>query len=126
MCRRFHDRVRVRDGGGKPHGGHQRQIRCVIDDAGALQGVQFQAFGEPLQHLSFDLATGVLSFDTGDSPLLGLGEGGEANAPLGRAVIGGLAFSTNAALMFVPVVFSMLHKKRDAKGVVLPETVNVH
>jgi multidrug efflux pump subunit AcrB len=57
---------------------------------------------------------------------LGLGEGGEANAPLGRAVIGGLAFSTIATLMFVPVVFSMLHKKRDAKGVVLPETVNVH
>jgi len=57
---------------------------------------------------------------------LGLGEGGEANAPLGRAVIGGLAFSTVATLMFVPVVFSMLHKKRDAKGVVLSETTNAH
>jgi multidrug efflux pump subunit AcrB len=57
---------------------------------------------------------------------LGLGEGGEANAPLGRAVIGGLAFSTVATLMFVPVVFSMLHKKRDAKGVVLSETANAH
>ncbi len=44
---------------------------------------------------------------------LGLGEGGEQNAPLGRAVIGGLMFSTIATLMFVPVVFSMVHKKQD-------------
>ena len=47
---------------------------------------------------------------------LGLGEGGEANAPLGRAVIGGLAFSTIATLMFVPVVFSMVHKMQPAKA----------
>ena len=39
----------------------------------------------------------------------GLGEGGEQNAPLGRAVIGGLVFATGATLMFVPVVFSMIH-----------------
>jgi CzcA family heavy metal efflux pump len=39
----------------------------------------------------------------------GLGEGGEQNAPLGRAVIGGLVFATCATLMFVPVVFSMVH-----------------
>jgi multidrug efflux pump subunit AcrB len=45
---------------------------------------------------------------------LGLGEGGEQNAPLGRAVIGGLIFATVATLMFVPVVFSMVHKKREA------------
>ena len=38
---------------------------------------------------------------------LGLGEGGEQNAPLGRAVIGGLMFATVATLMFVPVVFSL-------------------
>jgi CzcA family heavy metal efflux pump len=44
---------------------------------------------------------------------LGLGEGGEQNAPLGRAVIGGLMFSTIATLMFVPVVFSMVHKMRE-------------
>jgi multidrug efflux pump subunit AcrB len=43
---------------------------------------------------------------------LGLGEGGEQNAPLGRAVIGGLIFATIATLMFVPVVFSMVHKKQ--------------
>jgi multidrug efflux pump subunit AcrB len=42
---------------------------------------------------------------------LGLGEGGEQNAPLGRAVIGGLAFATVATLVFVPVVFSIVHRK---------------
>jgi multidrug efflux pump subunit AcrB len=58
---------------------------------------------------------------------LGLGEGGEANAPLGRAVIGGLTFSTVATLMFVPVVFSMLHKKQAAKAVIPSEKKeNVH
>jgi multidrug efflux pump subunit AcrB len=43
---------------------------------------------------------------------LGLGEGGEQNAPLGRAVIGGLAFATCATLMFVPVVFSLVHGRK--------------
>jgi multidrug efflux pump subunit AcrB len=43
---------------------------------------------------------------------LGLGEGGEQNAPLGRAVIGGLIFATVATLLFVPTVFSMLHRRR--------------
>ena len=52
---------------------------------------------------------------------LGLGEGGEQNAPLGRAVIGGLMFSTIATLMFVPVVFSMVHKKQEpASAEVVP------
>jgi len=41
---------------------------------------------------------------------LGLGEGGEQNAPLGRAVIGGLIFATIATLIFVPVVFSVIHR----------------
>jgi len=42
---------------------------------------------------------------------LGLGEGGEQNAPLGRAVIGGLVFATIATLFFVPVIFSFMHRK---------------
>ena len=42
---------------------------------------------------------------------MGLGEGGEQNAPLGRAVIGGLLVATFATLMFVPVVFSVAHRK---------------
>jgi len=41
---------------------------------------------------------------------LALGEGGEQNAPLGRAVIGGLVVATVATLFFVPVVFSLLHR----------------
>jgi len=44
---------------------------------------------------------------------LGLGDGGEQNAPLGRAVIGGLLCATVATLVFVPAVFSLLHKKRS-------------
>ena len=43
---------------------------------------------------------------------LGLGEGGEQNAPLGRAVIGGLIFATLATLFFVPVFFSFVHSLR--------------
>jgi multidrug efflux pump subunit AcrB len=43
---------------------------------------------------------------------LGLGEGGEQNAPLGRAVVGGLILATIATLIFVPVVFSLLHTQR--------------
>jgi multidrug efflux pump subunit AcrB len=42
---------------------------------------------------------------------LGLGEGGEQNAPLGRAVIGGLLLATVATLIFVPTVFSLLHRR---------------
>jgi multidrug efflux pump subunit AcrB len=42
---------------------------------------------------------------------LGVGEGGEQNAPLGRAVIGGLLFATVATLLFVPVVFSLVHRR---------------
>jgi len=46
---------------------------------------------------------------------LGLGEGGEQNAPLGRAVIGGLLFATVATLFFVPSIFAMIHSYREAK-----------
>jgi multidrug efflux pump subunit AcrB len=42
---------------------------------------------------------------------LGLGDGGEENAPLGRAVIGGLICATMATLIFVPSVFAFLHSK---------------
>jgi multidrug efflux pump subunit AcrB len=46
---------------------------------------------------------------------LGLGEGGEQNAPLGRAVIGGLLLATAATLFFVPTFFSLLHRRRTAR-----------
>jgi multidrug efflux pump subunit AcrB len=45
---------------------------------------------------------------------LGLGEGGEQNAPLGRAVIGGLMFATVATLFFVPSVFSLMHRRSES------------
>ena len=65
----------------------------------------------------------ALAMIIGMAPMaLGLGEGGEQNAPLGRAVIGGLIFATIATLMFVPVVFSMVHKKQGAKAAAAPET----
>jgi len=47
---------------------------------------------------------------------LGLGEGGEQNAPLGRAVIGGLIFATMATLIFVPVVFALAHESDHSKN----------
>jgi multidrug efflux pump subunit AcrB len=46
---------------------------------------------------------------------LGLGSGGEQNAPLGRAVIGGLLFATVSTLFFVPTIFSVLHGRRERR-----------
>jgi multidrug efflux pump subunit AcrB len=46
---------------------------------------------------------------------LAMGEGGEQNAPLGRAVIGGLVFATIATLMFVPVVFTIVHGRKQSQ-----------
>jgi len=55
----------------------------------------------------------ALAMIIGMAPMaLGLGEGGEQNAPLGRAVIGGLVFATIATLVFVPVVFSLAHRRK--------------
>ncbi len=69
----------------------------------------------------------ALAMIIGMAPMaLGLGEGGEQNAPLGRAVVGGLIFATMATLMFVPVVFSMVHKKQGAKAAAAPETPHAH
>ena len=53
---------------------------------------------------------------------LGLGDGGEQNAPLGRAVIGGLIFATVATLFFVPTVFSIIHGRAAARALHSPET----
>jgi len=65
----------------------------------------------------------ALAMIIGMAPMaLGLGEGGEQNAPLGRAVIGGLVFATIATLMFVPVVFSLAHGRRAPASVPAPTT----
>ena len=56
----------------------------------------------------------ALAMIIGMAPMaLGLGEAGEQNAPLGRAVVGGLIFATIATLMFVPVVFSLVHRREN-------------
>ncbi|HEY2070653.1 MAG TPA: efflux RND transporter permease subunit [Rhizomicrobium sp.] len=68
----------------------------------------------------------ALAMIIGMAPMaLGLGEGGEQNAPLGRAVIGGLIFATCATLVFVPVVFSIVHGRKTpepARGSAAPGT----
>lgn len=57
------------------------------------------------------VAMTALAMIIGMMPMsLGLGEGGEQNAPLGRAVIGGLVLATVATLVFVPIVFSFMHR----------------
>ena len=67
----------------------------------------------------------ALAMILGMAPMaLGLGEGGEQNAPLGRAVIGGLIFATSATLLFVPVIFSLLHRKRAVPDAPTSSTVS--
>ncbi len=59
----------------------------------------------------------ALAMIIGMAPMaLGLGDGGEQNAPLGRAVIGGLMFATCASLIFVPVMFAIAHFKKAPHG----------
>ena len=56
---------------------------------------------------------------------LGAGDGGEQNAPLGRAVIGGLMFATVATLIFVPAVFALLHSsKREDDSATAPDSLS--
>src|SRR4051812_29658563 len=59
----------------------------------------------PVLMTAFAMIVGMLPM------ALGAGEGGEQNAPLGRAVIGGLLFATVSTLFFVPVLFASLHRK---------------
>ena len=59
----------------------------------------------------------ALAMIIGMAPMaFGLGEGGEQNAPLGRAVIGGLICATIATLFFVPTIFALVHRKGEAKA----------
>ena len=58
----------------------------------------------------------ALAMTIGMVPMaLGLGDGGEQNAPLGRAVIGGLIFATVSTLFFVPTLFSVIHGYRQRR-----------
>jgi multidrug efflux pump subunit AcrB len=57
---------------------------------------------------------------------LGMGDGGEQNAPLGRAVIGGLLFATVSTLLFVPTFFSLLHgmRQRNTSAEITPAEIS--
>jgi multidrug efflux pump subunit AcrB len=57
---------------------------------------------------------------------LGLGEGGEQNAPLGRAVIGGLTVATVSTLLFVPVVYSLLRRRPPSRHVEVEQEIERH
>lgn len=64
----------------------------------------------------------ALAMIIGMAPMaFGIGEGGEQNAPLGRAVIGGLIVATCASLVFVPTVFAMIHARRPAARAAHPQ-----
>ncbi|HZF25705.1 MAG TPA: efflux RND transporter permease subunit [Steroidobacteraceae bacterium] len=78
--------------------------------AGALQAAIEAGFTRfrPVLMTALAMIIGMLPM------ALGLGEGGEQNAPLGRAVIGGLLFATVATLFFVPVVFARFHGRGEA------------
>ena len=69
----------------------------------------------------------ALAMIIGMTPMaFGLGEGGEQNAPLGRAVIGGLIFATAATLFLVPVIFSIVHRRTQAVNAPSPVAGDPH
>ncbi|WP_109370546.1 MULTISPECIES: efflux RND transporter permease subunit [unclassified Massilia] len=83
----------------------RERLEVLGDAAAAALEAGFVRF-RPVLMTALAMVIGMLPM------ALGLGEGGEQNAPLGRAVIGGLVFSTIATLVFVPVVFSLVHGRR--------------
>jgi multidrug efflux pump subunit AcrB len=86
-----------------------REGRTALDAAIAAGHTRLR----PVIMTAFAMIIGMLPM------ALGLGEGGEQNAPLGRAVIGGLLVATVATLFFVPVVFSLIRRNsrpRPANG----------
>jgi CzcA family heavy metal efflux pump len=83
---------------------HMAQEQTSAADAAVEAG--FRRF-RPVLMTALAMMIGMLPM------ALGLGEGGEQNAPLGRAVIGGLLFATTATLIFVPMVFTMIHGRRQ-------------
>ena len=62
----------------------------------------------PIIMTAFAMIVGMLPM------ALGLGEGGEQNAPLARAVIGGLGVATFATLFFVPLMFNLIHSRNSS------------
>jgi multidrug efflux pump subunit AcrB len=88
----------------------RERLEVLGDAAAAALEAGFVRF-RPVLMTALAMVIGMLPM------ALGLGEGGEQNAPLGRAVIGGLVFSTIATLVFVPVVFSLVHGRAQRRAV---------
>jgi multidrug efflux pump subunit AcrB len=96
----------------------ERLEESVGDAPGAALAAGFTRF-RPVIMTALAMIIGMVPM------ALGLGDGGEQNAPLGRAVIGGLLLATVSTLFFVPTFFSVLHGRRAKKGhagSTLPET----
>jgi CzcA family heavy metal efflux pump len=87
----------------------RERLEVLGDAAAAALEAGFVRF-RPVLMTALAMVIGMLPM------ALGLGEGGEQNAPLGRAVIGGLVFSTIATLVFVPVVFSLVHGRAQRRA----------
>jgi multidrug efflux pump subunit AcrB len=85
----------------------KEQIEEGRDPIGAARAAGFTRF-RPVLMTALAMIIGMVPM------AIGLGEGGEQNAPLGRAVIGGLLFATVATLFFVPTLFSVMHRKSTA------------
>lgn len=85
--------------------GHNARTSAREAGAGRLRPVLMTAFA---------MMIGMLPM------ALGMGEGGEHNAPLGRAVLGGLFFATATTLILVPVVFSLIKERRMGRAAALP------
>jgi multidrug efflux pump subunit AcrB len=83
------------------------------DPAHAASQAGFQRF-RPVLMTALAMIIGMVPM------ALGLGDGGEQNAPLGRAVIGGLVFATVATLFFVPAVFAIIHGRAGAPQAAKP------
>jgi multidrug efflux pump subunit AcrB len=90
----------------------RERLRAGIDAASAALEAGFARF-RPVLMTAAAMVIGMLPM------ALGMGEGSEQNAPLGRAVIGGLLFATIATLFFVPVVFAAIHGRRNEAHPVL-------
>ena len=83
------------------------------DPAHAASQAGFQRF-RPVLMTALAMIIGMVPM------ALGIGDGGEQNAPLGRAVIGGLVFATIATLFFVPTVFAIIHGRSGSPHAAQP------
>jgi len=92
----------------------KEQVQEGLDPVRAAEEAGFTRF-RPVIMTAMAMIIGMLPM------AVGLGEGGEQNAPLGRAVIGGLIFATVATLLFVPSVYSLIHgfRKDPTKSAVI-------